>query len=106
MKPGRVFNGVDRTPLEWRFAGWVVGPLTWVWVALAIFNLAVFTRVIPAPLFIVFLVTLLPLVCAVLYIRWINTINPDIRIKETTAIYLWWSGSRNPRKTTIRTYED
>lgn len=106
MQPGRVFNGIERIPMEWRFAGWTVGPLTWVWVAIAIFNLMFFSRVLGMPTFVTIIAVIVPLVGSLLYIRWMNTINPDLRIKELTAVMLWLSGVRSPRKTTVRYHED
>lgn len=97
MLPGRVFNGVERVPVEWRIAGWTIGPLSFVFPALAI---ALFALGANITVWVGVLFALIPALLWVIYVPLSNRVNPELRLRELTMIQLVVSGLRHRRSDT------
>lgn len=95
--PGRVFNGVENVPVEFHSGKWTIGPLTMIFPALSILFMLIF-QVVSA--LVAVIAAVIPLALALIYIPFMNKINPGIRIKELTAIRIYIDAARNRRRTT------
>lgn len=95
--PGRVFNGVENVPVEFHSGRWTIGPLTMVFPALSILCALVFQVVSP---FAAIGSAVVPLILALIYIPFMNKINPGIRIRELTALRILITATRNRRTST------
>lgn len=95
--PGRVFNGVENVPVEYHSGRWTIGPLTMVFPAMSILFALIFQAISP---FAAIGSAVIPLLLALIYIPWMNKINPGVRIKELTAIRLCLHAVNNRRITT------
>lgn len=95
--PGRVFNGVENVPVEYHSGRWTIGPLTMVFPAMSIFLALIFQAISP---FAAIGSAVVPILLALIYIPWMNKINPGVRIKELTAIRLCLNAANNRRVTT------
>lgn len=89
--PGRIFNGIERVNVEWHVAGWVVGPLSLVFAALAIVLFAVLGQFGTGWALVGVAIAL---VLWAIYVPLSNKINPGLRIKETTMLRILLSSIR------------
>lgn len=102
MLPGRVFNGVERVPIEWRVAGWTIGRLSLVFPALAIVMFALGANV---TLWLGLVLAAIPAALWAIYVPMSNRVNPDLRLDELTMLRLMLWSLRHRRSGT-RIYYD
>lgn len=103
IRPGRVFNGVEKVPVEWHVAGYVLGPWSLAFPAMAIAIAAVTASISP---WLALGLALVPIAVWAWYIPFSNRINPDLRIGEVTALIHFLRSCARPHSSNRIVYDD